>query len=100
MLAALINFIVRKKDKKIYELLSKIDFIPPDVIHQASIHGLHWDMGMKEIIEKNTASLESRNKMTGFLPFMSFASSGEECDLDTLFEMMRIHPSLRKKKNY
>merc|ERR1711976_1092888 len=81
------------EEQCIFELLSKLDIIPMDVAHHAITHGLHWDKGMKEIIENNISVLESRNESTGLLPFMTCACS-ENCNLDTLFEMMKIKPSV------
>ena len=75
----------------IHHLVSKQVLVPSDVIHVASSHGLHWDHGMSTLIERDYEVLESKDEVTGLLPFMTFASSSS-ADLNTLFEIMKKHP--------
>merc|ERR1712154_666895 len=71
---------------------------PLDVIHVASACGLHWNHGMSELIEQDYSVLESKDALTGLLPFMTFACDDggrfqkNDIDLNTLFEMVKKHP--------
>ena len=67
-------------------------------LHVASAFGLKWSDGMDYVLEANVAALEEKDEKTGLYPFMlaatGTASSGCESDLDTIFELLRLNPTM------
>ena len=64
-------------------------------------HGLAWDGGMKELVEKSgTDLLEREDVTTGLLPFMAVAVGEDKYsyDLNTVFHLIKKTPLLVRRK--
>lgn len=83
-LKLLLNFIAVKQERSI--------------LHIAAEYGLHWDNGMKELMEDEMQHIGKKDSKTGLYPFMLAAIGNGEgtrnCDLTSLFNLMKIHPAL------
>ena len=59
----------------------------------AAESGLSWFGGLEDIVVANKSILECRDDVTNLFPFMLSAASGDDVDLDSIFELMRNCPS-------
>ena len=62
-------------------------------IHVAAKHGLQWANGMPEVIAKDKKWSGIQEKNSGLFPFM-LAASGDAGDLDVVYELMKLSPSV------
>ena len=59
-------------------------------------HGVKWDQGIKYILEESKESVSDVDKMSNLYAFM-LAASGQKCDLDSVFNLIKENPYLVKQ---
>ncbi len=69
-------------------------------LHIGSAFGLKWTQGLRSILDCNFNALVERDRLSGGLyPFMLAAESKEHSDLDTIFELLRLNPTMIRSEN-
>jgi hypothetical protein len=71
------------------------------MINVAALHGLKWENGMKEVTLENINQIASSNvdTLTGLFPFM-LAATGDNSDLDAIYELLRANPKSVQMPNF
>jgi len=60
-------------------------------LHTACEHSLPWTTGLEHVVAANMPALESNDPVTGLPPF-AHCAMGAETDLDSIYELLRLHP--------
>jgi hypothetical protein len=67
-------------------------------IHTASYYKMHWNNGLKHIVEANITALDITDSKTGLYPFMLAASAHSRFvaanNLETIYELLRLNPAM------
>ncbi len=60
-------------------------------LHSACEHSLPWKSGLGRIVSENMPALELVDPITRLPPF-AHCAVGPKCDLDSIYELLRLHP--------
>jgi ankyrin repeat protein len=60
-------------------------------LHLACEYSLPWKKGLSKIVDTHMPTLESKDPITGLPPF-AHSAVGPKSDIDSIYELLRLHP--------